>query len=96
MTIEMFSWSMISFHDGYVGELGFEFAIPGMDLQSDILLTALCNLAGFHLISREHMPNPIGLDKRGYQVNIFSYFSTKTYIVGTHKKRWRGASNEYP
>ena len=26
----------------------------------------------------------IGLDKGGYPVNIFSYFSTKTYVVGTH------------
>ena len=25
----------------------------------------------------------IGLDKGGYQVNII-YFSTKTYVVGTH------------
>ena len=25
----------------------------------------------------------IGLDKGGYLVNIFSYFSTKTYVVGT-------------
>ena len=23
-------------------------------------------------------------DKKGYQVNIFFLFSTKTYIVGTH------------
>ena len=29
----------------------------------------------------------IGLDKKGYPVNIFSYFSTKTYVVGTHLKR---------
>ena len=26
----------------------------------------------------------VGLDKGGYPVNIFSYFSTKTYVVGTH------------
>ena len=26
----------------------------------------------------------IGLDKSGCQVNMFSYFSTKTYVVGTH------------
>ena len=27
---------------------------------------------------------PIAADKRGYPHNIFSYFSTKTYVVGTH------------
>ena len=27
---------------------------------------------------------PIGLDKGRYLVNIFSYFSMKTYVVGTH------------
>ena len=26
----------------------------------------------------------IGFDKMGYQVNIFSYFLAKTYVVGTH------------
>ena len=26
----------------------------------------------------------LALDKREYQENIFSYFSTKTYVVGTH------------
>ena len=26
----------------------------------------------------------IGLDKSGYQVKFFSYFSSKTYVVGTH------------
>ena len=26
----------------------------------------------------------IGLDKSGYQVNIFSYFSMKTFVEGTH------------
>ena len=26
----------------------------------------------------------IGLEKSGYQVNIFSYFCMKTYVVGTH------------
>ena len=26
----------------------------------------------------------IGQDKGGYPVNIFSYFFTKTYVVGTH------------
>ena len=26
----------------------------------------------------------IGLDKSGYQVNIFFYFSPKKYVVGTH------------
>ena len=26
----------------------------------------------------------IGLDKSGFQVNIFSNFSMKTYVVGTH------------
>ena len=25
----------------------------------------------------------IGLDMSGYQVNIFSYFSRKTYVMGT-------------
>ena len=29
----------------------------------------------------------IGLDKSRYQVNIFSNFSIKTYVVGTHSKR---------
>ena len=35
---------------------------------------------------RLHVKNTIfiGLDKSGYQVNIFSYFSMKTYVVGTH------------
>ena len=28
--------------------------------------------------------NDIGLDKSGYQLNIFSYFPKKTYVVGTH------------
>ena len=27
---------------------------------------------------------PIGLDKSGYRVNIFSYFSMKTYGLGNH------------
>ena len=26
----------------------------------------------------------IGLDKSGYQVNSFSYYSMKTYVVDTH------------
>ena len=26
----------------------------------------------------------IATDKRGYPHNIFSYFSMKTYVVGTH------------
>ena len=26
----------------------------------------------------------IATDKKGYPHNIFSYFSTKTYVVGTH------------
>ena len=34
----------------------------------------------------------IATDKSGYPHNIFSYFSMKTYVVGTR----RGASNEYP
>ena len=28
--------------------------------------------------------NCIGLDKSEYQLNIFTYFSTKTCVVGTH------------
>ena len=35
--------------------------------------------------------NNIAPDKQGYPDNIFSYFCTKTYVVGTH---W-GTSNEY-
>ena len=26
----------------------------------------------------------IGLDKNGYQIDNLFYFSTKTYVVGTH------------
>ena len=42
----------------------------------------------------------IGLDKSGYQVNIFLISPQKTYIVDTHEKRlsasmW-GTSNTYP
>ena len=28
----------------------------------------------------------IRLDKSGYKINIFSYFSTKIYVVVTHQK----------
>ena len=28
----------------------------------------------------------LSLDKGGYQVNICSYFSTKTYVTGAHQK----------
>ena len=34
--------------------------------------------------SKAHRHVIIGLDKSGYQVNIFTYFSSKIYVVGTH------------
>ena len=59
-----------------------DYEVPSSSLATDgiLCLTVWCFIAQSLLLTPFH----IGLNKSGYQVNIFSYFSTKTYIVGTH------------
>ena len=63
-----------------------------LDLQSDlhvclisILLVIWISPFFFHVKIGNFTVHHIAPDKRGYPHNIFSYFSTKIYIVGTPK-----------
>ena len=51
-----------------------------IDCLTEVLLMSTHNIC-FHEELRKIF---IGQDKNGYQVNIFSYFSMKTYVVDTH------------